>query len=324
MKTLLSVLSVLFFINFLQAQDLVPFEVKGPNYSVKYGYKDSSGTIIVEPKYDKAAKFSEGLAMVTLAGKHGCIDNKGAEVIPLIYDDTKWFSEGLMAVNKGATSVMGMPGVKGGKWGFIDKKGKEVVPFKYELAEYFKDGLAAVRVNGRWGFIDKTGKQVVPGIYEEVKNFSEGFASVRRVLSNEEIAAAKIDTTGLRVITRWTFIDKKGKEILKPVYLTSGYFYDGLLAMSIPHEKWRDGAYGFVDYKGKTVIPFQFRSTYGFSEGLAPVMSETTWGYIDKKGKIVIPFKYQTAYRFSKGAAQVSRDNITYMIDKNGKETVKK
>ena len=44
-----------------------------------------------------------------------------------------------------------------------------------------------------------------------------------------------------------------------------------------------------------------------FSEGLAVVTCEGEWGFVDKKGKEVIPLKYYGVEDFSEGLAAVNR-----------------
>ena len=61
----------------------------------KYGYCDRNGHLVVEPKYDQAGEFSEGLAAVTIDGKVGYIDTKGKLVISPQFAYAGDFSEGL-------------------------------------------------------------------------------------------------------------------------------------------------------------------------------------------------------------------------------------
>lgn len=79
--------------------------------------------------------------------------------------------------------------------------------------------------------------------------------------------------------------------------------------------------YGFINKKGQYVVPPQFDTFYGFSEGLAVVEREGKHGYVDKTGKIVIPLKFEGfTWTFSEGLARATLkrgDNIGY-IDKIG------
>jgi len=46
----------------------------------KYGYIDKTGKIVIEPKFDNAWSFSEGLARVKIDDKDGYIDKTGKYV----------------------------------------------------------------------------------------------------------------------------------------------------------------------------------------------------------------------------------------------------
>jgi hypothetical protein len=135
-------ISILFCGQMLKAQ-LTPF------YSAqndRYGYKDEKGKVVVEPKYDLAYTFDEGVAAFRLNGKYGYLDEKGREVVPPKYDNTWKFIGGYAAVKLGD------------KYGFIDKTGKEVVPPIYENANNHHGtccykGQAHVKENGLWKII---------------------------------------------------------------------------------------------------------------------------------------------------------------------------
>ena len=71
-----------------------------------------TGTYVINPQFDDAYPFSEGLAVVRIGdyetGKLGFIDKTGAFVINPQFDDAESFSEGLAAVEIDD------------KWGFIE------------------------------------------------------------------------------------------------------------------------------------------------------------------------------------------------------------
>ena len=46
----------------------------------KYGFIDKSGKMVIEPQFDNAEPFSEGLAQVEKDGKLGFIDKSGKVV----------------------------------------------------------------------------------------------------------------------------------------------------------------------------------------------------------------------------------------------------
>jgi len=83
-----------------------------------------------------------------------------------------------------------------------------------------------------------------------------------------------------------------------------------------PVEEW--GKIGFIDKKGKLVIPFQYQAAANFSEGVAAVKRKDKWGYIDKTGKEVLPFVYDDAMTFNGGLAPVKIGNTWSVINRNG------
>ena len=94
---------------------------------------------------------------------------------------------------------------------------------------------------------------------------------------------------------------------------------------------------GFVDKKGKEVIPFIFKHTGQFSEGLCWAETDDAIGFINREGKFVITGDYKTIVleegmecgesplcpTFSEGLAWVSnKDGKFGYIDKTGKVVV--
>jgi hypothetical protein len=92
----------------------------------KFGFFNASGKVVIKPKYDFAAPFSEGMAAVCT----GCKKVKKGE-------HTLW---------------------KGGKWGYIDREGKIILSFNYKSAEAFNIGWAKVKTNEGWKYINKQGE----------------------------------------------------------------------------------------------------------------------------------------------------------------------
>ena len=66
----------------------------------KYGFIDKSGKMVIEPQFDGASDFSEGLAQVEKDGKWGFIDKSGKVVIEPQFDWVSDFSEGLAKVRR--------------------------------------------------------------------------------------------------------------------------------------------------------------------------------------------------------------------------------
>lgn len=75
---------------------------------------------------------------------------------------------------------------------------------------------------------------------------------------------------------------------------------------------------------GEIEIPPQYTFAFPFSEGLACVELNGKFGYIDIKGKVVIPFKFDEASPFVNGVASVFNEKEdkmkeAFLINKSGK-----
>ena len=80
----------------------------------------------------------------------------------------------------------------------------------------------------------------------------------------------------------------------------------------------KDDKWGFINTKGKEVIPCIYTDAKSFSEGLAPVEKNGEWGYINTKGEEVIHCIYDQAWGFSEGLAPVKKDGKAGFVDKEG------
>lgn len=293
----------------------------------KYGFMDTSGKVIVPPKYDIASGFSEGLAKVgyTSPGdvmelapgitvidtitQLGFIDKSGNLVIPMIYEDVSsttiiWnestgtpksgFSEGLISVKKA------------GKWGVIDKQGNTVISFKYDLpVGSFHNGLASFSTGGKSGFMDKSGKVVIAPAYNYVQDFADGYAIV-----------ANNDRTSQYGDMLYGAINTQGKLVVPIKYLYMAQFHEGMACVS--DKSYGAGKYGYVNTSGALVVPIQYTKAYAFSDSLAVVALnderftaptiQNRYGYIDKQGNVAIPIEYSIARPFSDGIAAVGRN----------------
>ena len=149
-----------------QHSDRFPIVVDG-----KYGYMDRAGRMVIEPQFDSAASFFDGLALVKTEGSYRYIDASGKPAFAGEYENAVGFSEGLASVL--------LPDYGGG-WGVISRTGKVISRLRTSRPVVFSDGRG--RFEG-WvgpvGYIDRAGDTVIKPVYPyPAGSFSEGLASV--------------------------------------------------------------------------------------------------------------------------------------------------
>jgi uncharacterized protein (TIGR02145 family) len=249
----------------------------------KYGYIDKNGKYIIAPTYDYALDFSEGVAWVQLEDQPPMLIDKNGKTI-LQIDSLTWarpFSNGIAAVGYYSEGVVSKK--------FINSKGEDTVTLTGEdvSSSIINEGLYVFRSKNseKWGYKDKNGEIVISEQFEAAYQFDEGVAIVK-------------------LGGKYGVIDKKGEWVINPQYDDLGYCEDGLFKVKVGN-KW-----GWLNKKGEIVINPQFDETYRFyGNKLAPVrMGTDKWGYIDKKGQILINPQFKQALPFSGNYAMIIND----------------
>jgi hypothetical protein len=286
-------------------------------YSVKigkkYGYMDSSGSVVIEPKFKSAGQFSEGLALVELFNYYedrGFIDRTGDVLFHVnfpsneLYNATYFYTTEVGSFHDGMARVELRDPRLVTFFGFIDMSGNLAIAADFEDARDFSEGVAAVSIakpddfsQVAAGFIYPNGRFAIEPSFEETDSYSEGIAGVRDQATH-----------------KWGYIDHHGSYIIPPKFDRAWRFSEGLALVET------SGKRQFVDRSGN-VIAGPFATAYPFSEGTAAVnvggrladwgnradfVMGGKWGYIDRDGKFVIPAKFDWALPFSEGLAGVN------------------
>ena len=299
----------------LSNDSLIPVKIDN-----KWGYINYKGEYLINPQFDDADLFSEGLAKVRSSeGTIGYIDHAGKNVIPAVYMQGTAFFDGLAFVaseggypicidKNGNTQFelkdaeyvfafsegLAMFANKDEKYGFVDKTGKTVINAQFDDADPFDSNITRVMKGDKYGFIGKDGKFVINPQFEEVEYFSEGKAAFYNG-------------------AKWGYIDTNGAYVINPQFDDAGMF-DGNMALVRKGNLW-----GYIDKKGTYVINPQFDDAGMFDENMALVRKGNLWGYIDKKGAYVINPQFDDAEPFSEGLALVRQGNSWGYINKKGK-----
>ncbi|MCL2661046.1 MAG: WG repeat-containing protein [Acidobacteriaceae bacterium] len=299
----------------------------------------NTGRMVIEPQFDRAGNFSDGLAPAvphSKAGvpKVGYIDKTGKFVIEPQFEQAGVFLSGRAPVK-----------VKG-KWGFIDRTGRFVIDPQLESAGVFLSEIAPFAVKGgKWGFIDRNGKTVIEPQFDKVDYFDDGYA----VVCINDHDAGKCGPRLLLVPVvpggRWGMIDKSGRYGIAPQFGMMNDFSDGLAAVCTSDNSrghrcsttFEETRWGFVDKTGKLAFAAQFDLVRDFSDGLAGVCVNTStgirgsrcnlaigggkWGFIDKTGRLVISPQFDFVGAFVDGhalACASSENSLCNSLSKGG------
>jgi hypothetical protein len=191
-----------------------------------WGYIDRSGSVVIEPQFDRAWRFSGARALIQKDGQFGFIDTTGTVVIEPQYADAWHFSDGVAPVQTDSL------------WGFIDPGGEVVVSPSFGLAPAVVEEGASengryqrTRVDGRYGYRSEDGRMVIEPRFEQAWTFSDGRARVRRD-------------------GRWGYIDRRGQVVIEPRFQRAWDFRHGLARVETA-----SGRLAYIDTTGTQVWP---------------------------------------------------------------------
>jgi hypothetical protein len=114
--------------------------------SLKYGFIDKKQKWVINPTFDNAGSFSEGLARVKIKSNWGFVNQTGDIVIN-------------QDILKSDTEIRTKP--------------------NFDDASDFSEGFAVVRVRGKYGYIDTSENWLTQPIFDEALPFHNGFARVK-------------------------------------------------------------------------------------------------------------------------------------------------
>lgn len=212
---------------------------------------------------------------------------------------------------------------------FIGIDGKILINPQFSNVSIFREDVALVKtneINPKYGFISNNGKYIVNPIFKEATIFNEGLAWVvsensppvainkkgKKKIVLKNAIEVKIFSEGLSAFSisssdgiRWGFINKKGKIIIPPQFYDVNIFKENKCAVKNKNNKW-----GFIDMNGNLLIDYQFDNvSEGFSGGEAVVYLFNKAGVIDENGKFIINPQF----------SQITIDGNIYLVELNEK-----
>jgi len=176
MKSIITIVSLLI-VHFTSAQ--ISFQQNG-----KFGFKEGS-KVVIEPTYDYATDFSEGLACVKSEGKWGYIDVNNEWVVKPVFNQAQPLRQGIAKVELA------------GKYGMIAANGEIwIEPIYTEIEKLYRGYL--LKLNDKLGYARKDWPKV-PSAYVKIDE-------------NREIVNAKISDSLYDIYTQEKLILKNVKE----------------------------------------------------------------------------------------------------------------
>ncbi len=335
------------------SDDYVPVQ----NEKGKWGYKTSSGTQVIDFKYDAAEPFSEGRAKVRKGNKYGIIDPQGQFVFKTEFDDITEWSESIYRVAKGGKWKDGV--LSNEKYGLADVSGKILIKPEYEYLAMPSAGVAAVKKGKKYGFISERLQWVVPVEYSAVGSFNEqGLVWVNKGGKLLEDASVSGGSYGVFNSNGVNIVPVKYRSIgtfykWKKVYTTNelekfkgnlrylhseGGSHHLLARKEIDTELFsplvmadyseiyaspnaNGSGNGIWTSEGTMVVPpSTYKYAYGISNGLVLVQTKGgNYNYVDiNNGRLISNRGYKDGWNFRNGVAVVQENEGHYLIDKTG------
>ncbi|MCR5423201.1 MAG: WG repeat-containing protein [Bacteroidales bacterium] len=214
----------------------------------KCGYVNQMGKVVINPEYDAAMSFSEGLAAVKKGKKWGFVDTHGDMVIHPQFDEAGFFQEGMAVIRSGD------------RLGYIDKTGCYAINPQFRMCANFSEGLAVFTQGSTFGYIDKKGKiKIIIAAWDNERNNG----SVNFVSANSGVMVnplyREVDGNGfyngLALVDfggRCGYINKKGDIAINPQFDYATHFYGNRAFVRL------DGKWGIIDKRGHYVANPQF------------------------------------------------------------------
>ena len=250
------------------------------NAEGKYGVISTSGTLILEPKYDEIRYLdSNETYAVKLDGSTQLINNKG---------ETLQTSEGEEYIYAKGDNVIVS---KDGKFGLEKTTGEQVIGYDYEELKYTFSIYYIAKKDGKYGIINVNN--------ETVKEFE--YSNMYCVEEGNFIVADKTETETVILDNN---LSQKLSGIVSEINVTKGYIkmYTGseykyynfkfeeksnkeILSQNTLFLSKKDGKYGFTDKAGNVVVDYIYEdATEQNSCGYVAVKQNGVWGSLKRNG----------------------------------------
>lgn len=242
----------------------------------KYGYIDNTGSYVIQPTFDSATNFYDGVAVVSLAGKNLIIDTEGK----IIYSNSSYLSE---FCNGAAVFSDNSSG--NNYYGYIDTKGNVLIEAKFVYAEPFRadDTSYVLITDDTYALINKSGDLL--DTYTKAKDYSYD-----TVFSDGYLIFSQTEETENYFNTKYGVKNIKGEVLIKPEYSSIRYLGEGLFAVTCPGLASYETLYSpeaIITASGSHIIDYKYYNISSIYNGVMSATDESTTFFIDTAGNKV-------------------------------------
>jgi hypothetical protein len=237
----------------------------------KYGYINTKGDFILQPIYDYANDFSEGIAIVMQGEKYLAIDESGA----VIFENDNTIS----SFRNGVASFA-MTNHDVWLYGYVDKSGQVIIEPQFIYAGSFndKDQAYVTLPNGKtYELIDKSGKVLASYELELGNNYVSSFEDGYVIYYDSESMKY-----GASTLT--------GDTILEPKYSDIAYLGSNLFAVKSPDMEFyqaTNAPSAIYNSKGEQLTDYTFYDLAHYSNGYTSASDDSSVFFLDSSGQEV-------------------------------------
>ena len=274
------------------------------NADEKWGYVDGDGRVRIPFVWEEASAFNDNAYTKVRGIKgSGLINRKGEVIIEPLWESMSGIDEFGLLTARGAR-----------EWVRLNLQGEVILRVGYNFSSFIYPlqdcGLGIFSDSGFLGLVNVNGDLVSRAAWQDINRF------------NSEGVAAALNHSG------WKLINLRGETVVECEgdFTSVGEFganglskvMTGRASSDLLSDDFR---YGWMDMKGKVVIPVEWEDAWDFdAQGMAAVGKDGKWGWINEAGEVVLKREWDEAYPFGdRNYAPVRKGDRWSVIDRTGK-----